>query len=38
MPKDHKRDKLKWRGKKASHGRKPTRGKRKGKKKNWKVG
>lgn len=36
MPKDHRRDKLEWRSKKASHGRTPTRGKRKGRKKNWK--
>ena len=35
MPKDHRRDKLAWRNKKANHGRKPTRGKRKGQKKNW---
>jgi len=35
MPKDR-RDKLSWRSKKASHGRKPNCGTRKGKKKNWK--
>jgi len=36
MAKDPRRTKLKWRTKKACHGRKPTVGKRKGNKANWK--
>jgi hypothetical protein len=35
MPKDTRRGKLDWRSKRASHGRKGTKGKRKGQKKNW---
>jgi len=35
MGKDRRRGKLAWRSKKACHGRKPTDGKRKGFKKNW---
>ena len=35
MGKDR-RDKLEWRSKKASHGRKPNYGRRTGAKRNWK--